>query len=99
MACGCVVVASDTGICRQVLEASGTGHVLQVANTAMLAAALRTLTENPDVATHFGEQGRRHIEEEYLSALEAISLEKTYQIFWGWPKVSSEKSTISSIIL
>lgn len=82
MACGCAVVASDTGIFRQVIEESGAGHVVPVDDATVLAASLRALMQDPAGAARLGETGRRHIEAQYSSASEAAAIGKIYQSLW-----------------
>ncbi len=82
MACGCAVVASDTGIFRQVIGESGAGHVVPVDDAAALATALRALMQDPAAAARLGYIGRRHIEAQYSSASEAAGIGKIYQSLW-----------------
>ena len=82
MACGCAIVASDTGIFRKVVEESGAGHVVPVDDVAALVTALRQVIRTPALAADLGAAGRRYVEARYSSSAEAEGIGKIYQSLW-----------------
>ena len=82
MACGCAVVASDTGIFRKVVEESGAGRMVPVGDAKALASALRQLMQDPVAAAQLGEKGRRYVEACYSSESEAAGIGKIYETLW-----------------
>ncbi len=80
MACGCAVVASDTGIFRKILEGSKTGKVVGVSDMSSITTALIDLMTNPLVTLEIGKSGITFIREHYSSNLEATRICEIYRL-------------------
>ncbi len=80
MACGCAVVASDTGIFRKVLEESKTGKIVDVSDINSITTALIDLMMNPLVTLEIGKSGIPFIREHYSSNLEATGICEIYRL-------------------
>ncbi len=79
MACGCAVVASDTGIFRRVIEESGAGKIIGASEASTLSIALIELLKDPVFAFKNGQRGRQFIISNYASALEAAEITNIYR--------------------
>jgi len=64
-ASGLPVVASDIRGCREVVVDGVTGILTPVRNSAVLAGAIERLMADPSAARSMGEEGRRHIRENF----------------------------------
>jgi mannosyltransferase len=82
MACGCAIVASDTGIFRKVVEESDSGQVVPVDDTPALADALRLLMQDPNQCVRLGKNGCHHLEMNYSSVSEAESIRNVFRETW-----------------
>ena len=80
MACGCAVVASDTGIFRKVLEDSGGGSVVPLESPSELSSSLRSLLADTSLAVEQGEKGCLHVEKFYSVNLEAEKIRTAYSV-------------------
>ncbi len=82
MACGCAVVASDTGIFRKVIEESSAGYIVPLDDAPALADALRSIMKDPTAATKLGGKGRDYVEARYSAESEAVGIDNIYQSLW-----------------
>jgi glycogen synthase len=78
MACGTPVVASAVGGILEVVEDGHTGLLVPPGNPDDLAAALRRLLDDRELARALGEAGRRRVEERFSWASVA---ERTAQVY------------------
>jgi glycosyltransferase involved in cell wall biosynthesis len=83
MAASLPVVASDLPNCRQVVEETGCGLVVNPLDPAAIAEAVRWLLENPSEAAAMGRRGRRAVEERYNWCSEGQKLVRFYERFRG----------------
>jgi glycosyltransferase involved in cell wall biosynthesis len=65
MACGLPVVCSDSGGNREIVASGVTGSVLDPATPEAVAAAVRQLRDNPDLAHAYGFAGRERIRQSF----------------------------------
>lgn len=73
-ACGLPIVASDVNGIRPFFEHGVNGLLVPPADPAALAAALRTLSSDPELCARFSAAGRREAEERY-------SITRTWQAY------------------
>lgn len=78
MACGCAVVASDTGAFKTIVDEGKTGYVVPTDDAALLAEALRPLMENPSSALAMGQLGRDRVEASFSVNEEAEGVSDVY---------------------
>lgn len=82
MACGCAVVASDTGAFKTIVEEGVTGHVVPTDDVGALAAALRPLMQDPARAADMGRLGRLRVEQQFSVEREAAGIAAVYATVW-----------------
>lgn len=78
MAAGVPVVASSFPDVREVVEGSGAGVVVDPTDVAAVAAALRRLLDDPDLARRMGEAGKRAVRERLNWSTSAQELLRGY---------------------
>jgi glycogen synthase len=78
MACQTAVVASAVGGILEVVEDGKTGLLVPPARPDELAAALRTLLENPERARAMGQAGRKRVEDRFSWASVAARTQEVY---------------------
>ena len=78
MACETAVVASAVGGILEVVEDGKTGLLVPPGNAQALAAALRTLLEDPGRARAMGKAGRKRVEERFSWASVAARTQEVY---------------------
>lgn len=78
MACGCAVVASDTGAFKMIVEEGVTGHVVPTDNIESLTLALRKVMPNPTLLDSMGKSGRRRVESGFSVEREAEGIAAVY---------------------
>ncbi len=78
MAAAIPVVASDFPQVRDVVVGSGAGVVVDTANPAEIASAVRRLLDDPATAGAMGLKGRRAVEREYNWSTSAAALLEAY---------------------
>jgi mannosyltransferase len=83
MACGCAVVASDTGAFKTIVDEGVTGHVVPTDDVAALVAALRQVMQNPTRAAEMGRLGRQRVEQQFSVEREAEGVAAVYQAVWA----------------
>jgi mannosyltransferase len=83
MACGCAVVASDTGAFKTIVDEGVTGHVVPTDDVAPLVAALRQVMQNPTRAAEMGRLGRQRVEQQFSVEREAEGVAAVYQAVWA----------------
>jgi mannosyltransferase len=83
MACGCAVVASDTGAFKTIVEEGVTGHVVPTDDVAALVAALRPVMQDPLRAAELGRLGRQRVEQMFSVEREAAGVAAVYAQVWG----------------
>ncbi len=80
LACGCPLVTADTPAARELLDDRASAMLVPPGDAAALAAAVRSLAANGDLARRLGEAGRatyvRHASEEVLGARWRVLLER-----------------------
>jgi mannosyltransferase len=81
MACGCAVVASDTGAFRTIVEEGKTGYVVPTDNAEELAKVIRTLMDAP-MAIAMGKQGRERVAAQFTVDTEADGIASVYTAIW-----------------
>ncbi len=79
MACGCAVVASDTGAFRLIVDEGVTGHVVPTSDVDALVAALRPLMRDTLRAQSMGQSGRRRVEAGFSIEKEAEGIAAVYE--------------------
>jgi mannosyltransferase len=83
MACGCAVVASDTGAFKTIVDEGVTGHVVPTDDVAPLVVALRQVMQDPTRAAEMGRLGRMRVEQMFSVEREAAGLAAVYQAVWA----------------
>ena len=83
MACGCAVVASDTGAFKTIVDEGVTGHVVPTDDVAGLVAAMRPVMQEPLRAAEMGRLGRQRIEQQFSVEREAEGVAAVYQAVWA----------------
>ncbi len=81
MACGCAVVASDTGAFRMIVEEGKTGYVVPTDDIEKLAKAIRQLMDVP-LAVEMGKQGRNRVAAQFTVDNEATGIAAVYASIW-----------------
>jgi mannosyltransferase len=81
MACGCAVVASDTGAFRTIVEEGKTGYVVPTDSAEELAKAIRPLMDAP-MAIAMGKQGRERVSAQFTVDTEADGIASVYTAIW-----------------
>jgi len=82
MACGCAVVASDTGAFKTIVDEGVTGHVVPTNDVDALVDAIRKMM-SPTVAVKMGVSGRERVAEKFTVELEAESIAHVYSKLWS----------------
>jgi mannosyltransferase len=88
MACGCAVVASDTGAFKTIVDEGVTGHVVPTDDVAALVAALRLVLQEPLRAAEMGRLGRQRAEQMFSVEREAAGVAAVYAHVWGEPETA-----------
>lgn len=83
MACGCAVVASDTGAFKTIVDEGVTGHVVPTEDVAALVTALRRVMQNPVRAAEMGRLGRQRVEHMFSVEREAQGVAAVYAAVWA----------------
>ncbi len=83
MACGCAVVASDTGAFRTIVEEGVTGHVVPTEEVDPLVEALRGVMQDPAKAAGMGRLGRERVEAMFSVEREAEGIAAVYAAVWA----------------
>ena len=83
MACGCAVVASDTGAFKMIVEEGITGYVVPTEDVDALVVALRKVMQDPVTASEMGKLGRRRVEQGFSVEREAEGIAAVYQSVWN----------------
>ena len=65
MSAGIAVIASDFPLWREIIEGNGCGMCVDPLNPQAIAAAIDTLSQNPDRARKMGKNGQRAVQERY----------------------------------
>ncbi len=81
MACGCAVVASDTGAFRTIVDEGVTGYVVPTCDVEALVQALRKLI-TPTQAIAMGKQGRDRVASRFTVDNEAAGITAVYANLW-----------------
>lgn len=79
MACKLPIVATDTEGFREVVVDGETGYVLKDREPETMAAAFRTLLDNPELRREMGENGRKRVLEEYDWERNVDVMEKLFE--------------------
>ncbi len=82
MACGCAVVASDTGAFRTIVDEGVTGHVVPTEDVEALAQRLRDLMRDPTRTAAMGARGRERVERSFSVEREAEGIAAVYNTVW-----------------
>lgn len=80
MACGCAVVASDTGAFAMIVDEGSTGHVIPTDSTPALEQSLRQLMTDPARAVAMGKRGRERASGMFSVDLEADGIHSVYHM-------------------
>lgn len=83
MACGCAVVASDTGAFKSIVDEGVTGHVVPTNDVGALVAALRPVLKDPVHAAEMGRLGRQRVEKMFSVEREAEGVAAVYGAVWA----------------
>jgi glycosyltransferase involved in cell wall biosynthesis len=86
MAAGLPVIAADLPLCREVVETTGCGLVVDPLDPAAIAAAVLWLLEHPAEAAAMGRRGRVAVERSYNWQHEALALLALYERFRPRPR-------------
>lgn len=81
MACGCAVVASDTGAFRNIVDEGKTGYVVPTDDVEKLTKAIRQLMDAP-LAIAMGKQGRERVAAQFTVDTEATGIAAVYASIW-----------------
>ena len=83
MACGCAVVASDTGAFKMIVEEGITGYVVPTEEVDALVIALRKVMQDPVTAAEMGKLGRQRVEQGFSVEREAEGIAAVYDAVWA----------------
>ena len=83
MACGCAVVASDTGAFKTIVDEGVTGHVVPTEDVGALVAALRRVMRSPAHVAEMGRRGRQRVEQMFSVEREAEGVAAVYAAVWA----------------
>ena len=83
MACGCAVVASDTGAFKAIVDEGVTGHVVPTDDVTALVLALRRVMQDPVRAADMGRLGRQRVEQLFSVEREAQGIAAVYAAVWA----------------
>ncbi len=83
MASGAVVVASDTGAYREMVEPGGTGRVVPVEDVGAMVAALADLTADPARLADMGAAARQRAVDHFSLDQEASGIASVYEQLWS----------------
>lgn len=78
MACGCAVIASDTGAFRTIVDEGQTGYVIPTDSVDALADALRKMLADPAQAAEMGRRGRERVVNGFSVEREADGIRSVY---------------------
>ncbi len=78
MACGCAVIATDTGAFRTIVEEGQTGQVIPTGSVPALVAALRSLLADPARTAEMGARGRARVVSLFSVEREAEGIQTVY---------------------
>lgn len=78
MACGCAVIASDTGAFRTIVDEGRTGYVIPTDDVDALVTALRRLLADPERAADMGARGRERVVDGFSVEREAAGIRSVY---------------------
>ncbi len=78
MACGCAVIATDTGAFRGIVDEAQTGHVIPTGSVPALVDALRRVLADPQRAAAMGERGRERAVSMFSVEREAEGIQTVY---------------------
>lgn len=78
MSCGLPVVATDVGDVAVLVAEGETGRVVPRQRPELLAAALRSLVEDPATARRMGAAGRRRVETHFTSSATSRAISSLY---------------------
>ncbi|RAM61653.1 glycosyl transferase family 1 [Herbaspirillum rubrisubalbicans] len=92
MACGIPCVSTDVQGCREAVRDGDNGLLVPPADAPALAAALRTLLEQPALRAQMGQRGRERINAEFASALVLEQTLALYRTMLGPRPACTEKS-------
>ena len=81
MACGCAVVASDTGAFKTIVDEGKTGYVVPTDDVEKLTKAIRQLMDAP-LAITMGKQGRERVAAQFTVDTEAAGIAAVYASIW-----------------
>lgn len=82
MACGCAVVASNTGAFSAIVDEGITGHVVPTDDVDALVNAIRKVMRPTD-AIKMGLLGRERVAEKFTIELEAENIGRVYSAIWN----------------
>jgi mannosyltransferase len=82
MACGCAVLASDTGAFASIVEEGVTGQVVPTDDVEALVRALGPLLDDPERTRRMGQAGRSRVEAQFSIEREAEGIAKVYETVW-----------------
>jgi len=78
MACGCAVVATDTGAFKTIVDEASTGFVVATDSAIELTKALEKVMTNPDKAIEMGGKGRQRVANLFTIENEAKGIQEVY---------------------
>ncbi len=78
MACGCAVIATDTGAFRSIVDEGQTGHVIPTDSVPALVSALRGMLGDPARVAGMGARGRERAVALFSVEREAAGIQSVY---------------------
>jgi glycosyltransferase involved in cell wall biosynthesis len=96
MACGCAVVASDTGAFKAIVDEGVTGHVVPTDDVPALVVALRRVLQDPVRAADMGRLGRQRVEQQFSVEREAEGIAAVYAAVWAKDTAGKTKQSQQS---
>lgn len=82
MACGCAVVASDTGAFSIIVDEGVTGHIVPTGDPVRLAERVEALMQDPEHTIEMGRLGRARVLEQFSVEKEAAGIRSVYESVW-----------------
>jgi mannosyltransferase len=82
MACGCAIIASDTGAFKTIVDENATGTIIPPNNIEELISGLRKLMDAPPSCQIMGIKGRDRVESLFSIVTESDGIQKAYKDLW-----------------
>jgi len=96
---GKAVIASDLGSRRELVHQARTGLLYPMGDVEQLAASIRALGQDPDLAQEMGREGQELVRERYTPAAHCKALLDLYQRTIAMKKIVQKRKTAGGPVL